>query len=258
MKIYFDVPFFLTALVLITGLISLFDILFLAKKRIDKKAYPIVIEYARSFFPMLLLVWAIRSFLIQPYRVPSGSLEPTILPGDFIVVNQFAYGLRFPVFNTKFLNISEPKQGDIALFRYPKNPSIIYVKRVIGLPGDHVAYRNKVLTINGTRMNQIPLGMDLDEEGKFSIPVQVRIEKLGDVVHKIFIRPGYKEWEDIDIVVPKNSYFMMGDNRDSSEDGRAWGFVPEENLIGKAFGTWMSWDSENMDVRWSRIGKGIH
>lgn len=258
MKIFFDVPFILTALVLISGVIVLIDILFLARKRSAQQDKPVVIEYARSFFPMLLLVWAIRSFVIQPYRVPTGSLEPTVLPGDFIIVNQFAYGLRFPVLNKKFFKVGEPKRGDIALFRYPKDPSTIFVKRVIGLPGDHVVYQNKVLTINGQRMQQIPLGMDLDVEGKFFIPVQARFEQLGKVNHRIFIRPGSKEWEHIDVVVPKDSYFMMGDNRDGSSDSREWGFVPEKNLVGKAFGIWMSWDGENMRVRWDRIGKAIN
>ena len=257
MKIFFDVPFILTALVLISGTIVLLDVLFLARRRFPPKKQPLIVEYARSFFPMLFLVWAIRSFLIQPYRVPTGSLEPTVLPGDFIVVNQFAYGLRLPVLNTKFFNLGEPQRGDIALFRYPKDPSTIFVKRVIGLPGDHVVYQNKVLTINGQRMQQIPLGMDLDVEGRFFTPVQVRIEQLGKVSHKIFIRPGSKEWEKIDVVVPMDAYFMMGDNRDGSSDSREWGFVPEKNLVGKAFGVWMSWDAGNMQVRWNRIGKKI-
>jgi len=255
MKFSFDLPFILTSLVLISGAIALIDILFLAKKRAAHKNQPLVIEYARSFFPMLLLVWLIRSFLIQPYRVPTGSLEPTILPGDFIVVNQFAYGLRFPVLNIKFFSIGEPKRGDIALFRSPVD-SIILVKRVIGLPGDHVVYKDKILTINGRQMLQTPAGMDLDMEDKFSTPVQVRIERLDNVEHKIFIKSG-KEWEKIDVVVPAKSYFMMGDNRDSSADSRSFGSMPEKNLIGKAFGIWLSWDSEGARVRWERIGKKI-
>src|SRR3989304_8281118 len=241
-NISFDVPFVLTSLVLLTGFIALLDILFFAKKRPVDKKQSIIIEYSRSFFPVLLLVLLIRSFLIQPYRVPTGSLVPTVLPGDFIVVSQYAYGLRLPVLNTKIFNIGEPKRGDIVLFRFPDDISIIYVKRVIGLPGDHVTYRNKILTVNNIVMQQMPFGMDLDTEGGFSVPVQVRIEKLDQVTHKIFIRPGYKESEDVDVVVPQNSYFMMGDNRDSSKDSREWGFVPEANLVGKAFGIWMSWD----------------
>lgn len=258
MNFSFDLPFILTSLVLISGVIALVDILFLAKKRAAHKKQPLIIEYARSFFPVLLLVWVIRSFLIQPFRVPTGSLEPTIMPGDFIVVSQFAYGLRFPVLNIKFFNIGEPKRGDIALFRSPPNPSILYVKRVIGLPGDHVVYKDKILTINGKEMVQTPAGMDLDLEGKFSTPVQVRVERLdNNVEHKIFIKEGRHESEKIDVIVPARSYFMMGDNRDSSADSRSWGFMPEKNLIGKVFGVWMSWNSQGMKIRWDRIGKKV-
>ena len=258
LNISFDVPFVLTSLVLLTGFIALLDILFFAKKRSADKKQPIIIEYSRSFFPVLLLVLLIRSFLIQPYRVPTGSLIPTVLPGDFIVVSQYAYGLRLPVLNNKIFNIGEPKRGDIVLFRFPGDKSILYVKRVIGLPGDHVVYRNKVLIINNIIMMQTPFGMELDAEGGFSMPVQVRIENLDKVTHKIFIRPGYKEYEDVDVVVPQDSYFMMGDNRDGSNDSREWGFVPEENLVGRAFGIWMSWDSEKTGIRWERIGKKLY
>lgn len=257
MTFQFDVPFILTSLVFISGLVSLVDVLFLAKKRAAHSTQPIVIEYARSFFPMLLLVWIIRSFLIQPYKVPTGSLEPTILPVEFIVVNQFTYGLRLPVLNTKIYKIGEPTRGDIALFRFPKDPRVLFVKRVIGLPGDHIVYKNKTLTINGVLMQQEVVGMDLDVEGKFAVPVQVKIEHLGKIQHKIFVRPGIRETEEVNVVVPPNSYFMMGDNRDSSLDSRIWGIVPEENLVGKAFGIWMSWDSVRTRVRWERIGSKI-
>lgn len=255
---FFDVPLILTLLVLISGGIALFDILFLAKKRAAGAAQPVIIEYARSFFPMLLLVWSIRSFLVQPYRVPTGSLEPTILPGDFIVVSQFAYGIRLPVLNTKILNVGEPKRGDIALFHSTTSPMLL-IKRVIGLPGDHIVYKDKILTINDKQISQIPLGMDLDVEkkGEFSTPVHVRSEQLDAVEHKIFIKPGLREWENVDVVVPAESYFMMGDNRDSSSDSRSWGFVPEKNLIGKALYVWMSWDAENSRIRWNRIGEKI-
>ncbi|MBU0743748.1 MAG: signal peptidase I [Gammaproteobacteria bacterium] len=257
--IAFDVPSVLTALVFISGIIALLDILVFSKKRPKDKKIPLWSEYARSFFPIFLLVLCIRSFLIQPYRVPTGSLAPTVLPGDFIVVNQYAYGLRLPVLNAKVLNIREPKRGDIALFRYPGDLNKLYVKRVIGLPGDHIVYRNKTLSINGDVAWQTPFGMALDTDGNgFVTPVQVKIENLGKVVHKIFVKSGYKEWENIDIVVPPASYFMMGDNRDNSEDGRSWGFVPEANLVGKAFATWMSWDSEKNSVRWKRIGKSLY
>lgn len=248
--------FWLTMLVLVTGAIALWDIVFLAKRRGDAKANWLI-ENARSFFPVLFVVLLIRSFLIQPYQVPTGSLEPTVMPGDFIVVSQFNYGFRLPITNTKIIPTGEPKTGDIVLFYWPKNPKIIFVKRVIGTPGDHITYHQKILTVNGKRAWQVPMGMDLDNEGAFPVPVQIRIEQLGNVSHKIAIRPGVNYGENFDLIVPKGQYFMMGDNRDGSDDSRAWGFVPEENLIGKAFGIWMSWDGKNKNVRWERIGKAI-
>jgi signal peptidase I len=261
MNITFDFMFFLTLTVIITGIISLIDILFFAKKRVaNNSKQPIIIEYSRSFFPVLLLVLLIRAFLIQPYRVPSGSLEPTVLPGDFIVVNQFAYGLHLPVINTRFIKINEPKVGEIALFRWPSNPHIVFVKRVIGVPGDHISYKNKILTVNGKVASQLDIGMDLDQDPALaaSPTVELKIENLPTLAHKIFIRKGVNENGDFDIVVPSNSYFMMGDNRDGSDDSRDWGFVPEENLIGKAFGIWMSWNVETNSIRWDRIGKSIY
>lgn len=259
MKFYFDFPFILTCLVLLSGIISLIDIFFLAKKRkaSGRAKQPLVAEYSRSFFPILLLVWLVRSFLVSPYRVPSGSLAPTILPGDLIVVNQYAYGLRLPVSNWKIINVGEPQVGDIALFRWPPDPSVLFIKRVIGTPGDHVVYHDKVLTINGVTMKQKPLGMDLDFENNLAIPVKVEMENLSTLAHKIFVHEESTKYDNFDIVVPQGNYFMMGDNRDGSDDSRDWGFVPEENLIGKGFGIWFSWDAENYKVRWSRIGKAI-
>ncbi|KPJ67906.1 MAG: signal peptidase [Coxiella sp. DG_40] len=260
MNISFDFPLILTSLVLITGLISLIDILFFAAKRkkIGKKK-SIFIDYSRSFFPILLIVLLIRSFLIQPYRVPTGSLMPTILPGDFIAVNQFAYGLRLPVVNYKIVNIGEPKHGDIALFRWPNNPKIIFVKRVVGIPGDHVVYRNKTLYVNGKVADQKLIGKTLDiEPDNTPVVVQKRLEDLLGVKHYIFVRESDGYIGTVDTVVPKNNYFMMGDNRDASDDSRYWGFVPEQNLIGKAFLVWMSWDSVKREIRWHRIGEKIH
>lgn len=257
-QIFFDIQTILTLLTLMTGIVVLLDVLIFSKKGPYNKFWMLVVEYLRSFFPVFLLVLLIRSFLIQPYKVPTGSLEPTVLPVEFIVVNQYAYGLRLPMLNTKIVNIGEPKRGDIALFRYPKDPSTLFIKRVIGLPGDHIVYHNKILTINNNTVWQTPFGMDLDMEGGFPVPVQVKIETLGDVTHKIFIKPGYKEWESTDVIVPSGSYFMMGDNRDGSNDSREWGFVPEENLVGKAFGVWMSWDPQRKRIRWDRIGTKLN
>jgi signal peptidase I len=259
MNINFDFPFFLTALVLLSGVISGADILFFDKKRkaVGRKK-PAIVEYSRSFFPALFLVLVIRSFVIQPYTVPSGSLEPTILPGDFIAVNQFEYGLRLPVLNTKVKMMSEPKIGDIALFRFPKNPSKVYVKRVIGTPNDHIVYKDKVLTINGHEAKQADLGEGLDYEANVALAANLKKETLPNgVVHNILVRNGANTGMDFNIHVPENSYFMMGDNRDGSDDSRDWGYVPEENLIGKAFGIWMSWDGMANNIRWERIGKKI-
>ncbi|MDR1012531.1 MAG: signal peptidase I [Coxiellaceae bacterium] len=257
LNIAFDISCILTALVFITGMIILFDIILFSRKSSMNMKISSAVECARTFFPIFLLVLLIRSFIIQPYRVPTSSLAPTVLPGDFIVVKQYAYGLKLPVLNIKILEIGEPQRGDIALFRYPYNPNTLYVKRVIGLPGDHVVYRNKILIINEVKMKQIPLGIDLDIEKWFITQVQVRLENLDLVTHKIFVKPGYKELEHIDVVVPRGFYFVMGDNRDNSSDSREWGFVPEANLVGKAFGIWMSWDSEKKSIRWQRIGKKL-
>lgn len=259
MPIHFDFPFILTAIVLISGFIALLDKLFLAKRRVEKSIEtPWYIEYANSFFPILFTVLIIRSFIIQPYRVPTGSLEPTVAPGDFILVNQFAYGLRLPVLNTKIYAVGEPKLGDIVLFHWPVDTSIIFVKRVIGTPGDHVVYQNKQLTINGKIAPQKEVGLALDYEITPPAVVHHRTENLPNGInHSIFIRSNKNEDESFDLIVPDGEYFMMGDNRDNSGDSRYWGFVPEENLIGKVFASWMSWDSINHTVRWERIGKKI-
>jgi signal peptidase I len=253
-----DFPFILTSVVLLCGLIALLDLLFWRRKRkMEQRAEPIIVEYARSFFPVLLIVLLIRSFLVQPFRVPTGSLEPTVQPGDLIVVNQFAYGLRLPVLNTKIVAVGEPKVGDIALFRLPLNPAVVYVKRVVGTPGDHIVYKNKMLAINGKTMKQEPFGSGEAIEYSTGQPVELKLEHLTNVDHRIYIRPYANLDEDFDIVVPEGHYFMMGDNRDNSGDSREWGFVPEKNLIGKAFGVWMSWDSKKFRVRWDRIGSII-
>ncbi len=258
-------PATLTALVAGCGLIALIDILFFRRKRL-KAGYKesVIVENARSFFWVLLLVWVIRSFIIQPYRVPSGSLQPTVEPGDFLVVNQFAYGLHFPVTNDKLVSIGEPKRGDIVLFYAPPNPSIVFVKRLVGLPGDHVKYQDKVLYINGKEMAQQDMGNTVDDEPPLGgnpeehIPVSLKKENLDGVVHSIYVMPPDTGLTaNVDVIVPPGNYFMMGDNRDNSDDSRTWGTVPEKNLIGKAFRIWMSWDSLNHRVRWNRIGMAV-
>jgi signal peptidase I len=260
MPIHIDFPFILTFFVVATGLIALADILFFAKKRLgnEQATMPYIIEFSRSFFPALLLVWIVRSFIIQPYRVPTGSLEPTVLPGDFIVVKQFSYGLRLPVINQKIAKVGKPERGDIALFHWPVDTSKLFVKRVIGLPGDHIIYKDKVLTINGKEMAQTYVGKaeDIEQDGLVS-QVDQKIENLDGIKHRIFIKPDENNLINIDVTVPEGHYFMMGDNRDDSDDSRSWGFVPEQYLVGKAFGIWMSWDARDHRIRWHRIGKPV-
>lgn len=260
MPINYDFPFYLTLLVLLTGILTFVDKFFLEKKRtMAGKKQPWYFDYSRSFFPALFFVLIIRSFIVQPYRVPTGSLEPTVMPGDFILVQQYSYGVRLPVLQTKILNTGEPKRGDIALFYYPEDTSIRFVKRVIGLPGDHVVYKNKVLTINGKEMKQEVVGPDLNEDpGQLPQPVMRKREQLGKVPHDIFISQDRGWFQEIDVNVPVGHYFMMGDNRDNSADSRYWGFVPEAYLIGRAFAVWMSWDTNKSWIRWNRLFTGIH
>jgi len=256
----FNFAFYLTLAVVITGVITSLDIIVFRKRRTTNGSkQSVIIEYSRAFFPILLVVWVLRSFLIQPYRVPTGSLEPTVMPGDFIAVSQFSYGLRFPIFNKKFLNVGEPHRGDIALFHWPVNPKTVFVKRVIGLPGDHIIYKNKVLTINGVEAKQkfIKQTYDYGNGPGQTRRVYEMQENLDGVKHDIFIQPVGGETRDYNLTVPPHEYFMMGDNRDNSDDSRSWGYVPEQNLIGKAFAVWMSWDLVHHRVRWDRIGRGL-
>ena len=245
----------LLLLSLISGFIYLLDVAFWEKKRTKNQKPNKIIEYSRSFFPVFLAVLVLRSFLIEPFRIPSGSLEPTLLVGDFVAVNKFAYGLRLPVIEKKVISIANPKTGEIAVFRWPPDPSFDFIKRVIGVPGDKIGYHNKVLTVNGKEAKQTFVAYTTDESsGK---PVSKYKEDLNGVVHDIFIRTDVPA-TDFDIVVPAGDYFMMGDNRDDSADSRFWGFVPDAYLRGKAFLVWMSWNSKTGTIRWSNIGKLIH
>jgi signal peptidase I len=245
----------LVILSVITGLIGLLDLLYFSKKR-PKGAHPSkIIEYSRSLFPVFFTVLLLRSFIIEPFRIPSGSLEPTLLVGDFLAVNKFKYGLRLPVLETKILPISEPAKGQIAVFRWPPNPSFDYIKRVIGVPGDHVVYRNKVLFINDKEMKQEFIEYTTDESSGRAVS-RYR-ENLNGEVHDIYTRADIAA-VDLDITVPAGNYFMMGDNRDDSADSRFWGFVPEANLRGKASFVWMSWNGQTGSIRYKSIGKFIH
>ncbi|PJD95197.1 MAG: signal peptidase I [Legionella sp.] len=245
----------LVLLSLFSGVIYLLDILFWEKKRATGQKPGRIIEYARSFFPVFITVLVLRSFLVEPFRIPSGSLEPTLLVGDFVAVNKFAYGLRLPVIEKKVASIANPKNGDIAVFRWPPEPKFDYIKRVIGLPGDKVSYHNKVLTINGQEAKQKFVAYTIDESS--GRPVTQYKEDLNGITHDIFVRADVPA-VDFDVEVPEGQYFMMGDNRDDSADSRFWGFVPDSYLRGKAFLVWMSWNGKTDNLRWSKIGRLIH
>jgi len=219
---------------------------------------PVVVEYAKSFFPVILAVLLLRSFVVEPFRIPSQSMMPTLLVGDFILVNKFDYGLRLPVVNWKILPVGEPHRGDVVVFRYPRNPSVDYIKRVVGLPGDHISYYHKTVYVNGKPMPQHKDGSYMGIGAGVSMSgASLRTEDLGGVKHKILVMPNTPGLEG-EYVVPKGRYFVMGDNRDNSNDSRYWGTVPEKNLVGKAFLIWMNWDPSNGGVNWSRIGHTIH
>jgi len=215
---------------------------------------PILVEYARSFFPVLLVVLVLRSFFFEPFRIPSGSMIPTLLIGDYILVNKFAYGVRLPVVHTKVLDTGKPERGDVAVFRFPSDPRLDYIKRVVGLPGDTVTYADKTLYVNGDQVAITGGEAYVDPVSDALVSgATLRREQLGEVEHDILVFEqgfsGSRAYE-----VPEGHYFMVGDNRDKSNDSRFWGFVPEENLVGKARFIWMHW---NGGILWSRLGETI-
>ncbi len=220
---------------------------------------PLLVEYSRAFFPVILVVFLLRAFLVEPFRIPSGSMEPTLRIGDFILVNKFTYGLRLPILNKKILAIHEPKRGDVMVFRFPGDPSVDYIKRVVGLPGDHVVYGDKKLFINGKPMEQSPDGSFVySEGGEQGIQSRKVKENLDGVTHDVLLSD-MPDQMPMEFTVPPGQYFMMGDNRDRSNDSRYWGTVPEENIVGKAFLIWFSWDFEDDGgVLWRRLGHTIH
>ncbi len=276
--IHFDLELALVIGTLITGGVWLLDKAILGdkrRKRALEKSYnavhsqeavehrnkdyrePWFIDLCKSFFPILLIVLILRSFVAEPFRIPSGSMMPTLLHGDFILVNKFSYGIRLPVWHTKILDVGAPNRGDVAVFRFPSNPADDYIKRVIGLPGDHIAYRDKKLYINGELVpqekngtyygegaNSVMNGATILREDLQSHPHDILLKKIG------FSVPG-------EFTVPNNHFFVMGDNRDQSSDSRIWGFVPEENLVGRAFLVWMNWDFAGKKFNFKRIGKKI-
>lgn len=220
----------------------------------NKPKQPLVVEYARSFFPVFFIVLIVRSFIVEPFHIPSGSMIPTLRIGDFVLVNKFAYGIRLPLSHDKIIDIGEPQRGDVVVFRYPPDPKIDYIKRIIGVPGDHIVYKNETLYVNGKRIKDTPLGW---YSGPHVPEARVGVEHLDGVDHKILTLPGV-EGKEGSWVVPPHQYFAMGDNRDNSADSRYWGFVPEKNLIGKAFIIWMNWSGFPSMPLWSRIGTTVN
>lgn len=221
-------------------------------RRIRKE--PLLVEYARSFFPIILVVLVLRSFLVEPFRIPSGSMMPTLLAGDFILVNKFSYGIRLPLVGTKVVDIGEPRRGDVVVFRFPKDPATDYIKRIVGLPGDRIRYQDKMVYINGEKAVQEYIGIYAGVGAALGMSgASLREEQLGEVRHQILIQNN-RHIAEGEFIVPEGHYFVMGDNRDNSNDSRFWGTVPEENLVGKAFMIWMNWDSAKGGVTWSRIG----
>ncbi|WP_038174251.1 signal peptidase I [Vibrio pacinii] len=287
----------LVIVTLVTGIVWVLEKLVFAKKRQAKlaeveaqthgldaatlnkvKNQPWWIENSVSIFPVIAAVLVLRSFIYEPFQIPSGSMMPTLLVGDFILVEKYAYGLKDPVWRTQLVETGKPERGDVVVFKYPPQPNIDYIKRVVGLPGDTVRYNSKkeicIQSAGESRCSDVKLSNV--EESPFiqnGIPLIQLDEKLGDVGHQILVNPlrrdrvelyqprnGVNEW-----VVPQGEYFVMGDNRDNSADSRYWGFVPEANLVGKAVGIWISFEFERGDdsvlpswiptgVRFNRIG----
>ena len=288
---HINFPLLLVIAVAVTGLLALFDRIWLAPgrrravaayeaqvaetdentlQRLNKE--PLLIEYGKSFFPVLAIVLILRSFLVEPFQIPSGSMKPTLEIGDFILVNKFAYGIRLPVLETKIIPIGDPQRGDVMVFRYPNDPRVNYIKRVVGLPGDRIGYTDKQLTVNGHVVERELLRTLEDDEVPAGHPLQalakvdIYQEQLGDASHEARYKamsqvPPAREWQ-----VPEGNYFMVGDNRDNSNDSRywsapemspeLWGMVPDSYIVGKAFAVWMHWPEPKLRnlPSFSRVG----
>lgn len=250
-----DLALILTLLTAVTGLVVAVDKFVLQKRRpgtpeASSRSAATVIEYSRSFFPVLFFVLIIRSFVFEPFRIPSGSMMPTLLQGDYIFVKKFAYGLRLPVTETEILETGRPERGDVVVFRLPEDPDINYIKRVVGLPGDRLEYVNHRLTVNGQPVSLSP-APDND-----SGVLPRFIEDLDGRSHSILIADPDNSMRDGVYEVPEDHYFMMGDNRDNSRDSRFLGPIPESHLVGEAVRIWMHMDGIEWPD-WGRIGKKI-
>lgn len=264
----FNLALILTLLTAFTGIVVLLNRLWYIKKREEagkgNLVFDTVIEYSRSFFPVLLFVLIVRSFVFEPFRIPSGSMMPTLFQGDFIFVKKYAYGLRWPVIEKKFIETGMPERGDVVVFRLPDNPSVNYIKRVVGLPGDRVVYSNHEIMVNGERVGLLrdeenPVEVIWDERRRREIPVPRWIEQLGERQHAILISDPAYSIRDGEYLIPEDQYFMMGDNRNNSTDSRFIGAIPERYLVGEATRIWMHLDlSDGLEwPDWSRIGTKI-
>ena len=253
-------------LLVATGVLWVYDHFFARKQRAADAPAPWWVEYGASFFPVILIVFGLRSFVVEPFKIPSGSMIPTLLVGDFILVNKWTYGIRLPVINKKIIDVNQPRRGEVMVFRYPADPSLDYIKRIVGLPGDKVEYIDKRLTINGEAVPISESGSYLHPDRLYYSPRYT--EKLGVAEHSVLIEreapafvpqvmnfPGRENCtytnRGVRCTVPEGHYFVMGDNRDASSDSRVWGFVPDENIVGRAFFIWFNFN----DMR--RIG-GFH
>jgi signal peptidase I len=262
-----------------TGVVWFADKLLLARRRPEGTPEPWWIEYPKSFFPVLLVVFLLRSFVAEPFKIPSSSMRPTLEVGDYILVNKFVYGLRLPVIEKKIVPLGDPQRGDVVVFRYPVNPSQDFIKRVVGVGGDVVEYRDKMLTVNGKPLPQAPDGTYSYLEGlRFETTERLRetaqgregpvqyttaVNPRAAPVYPQNVRPfpGRQNCDYNDrgftCKVPAGHYFMMGDNRDNSDDSRYWGFVPDDHIRGRAFFIWFNWDDIST-FAFKRIGNSIH
>ncbi|GIX33536.1 MAG: signal peptidase I [Lysobacterales bacterium] len=264
---HLDFALILVLLTFVSGAIWALDRLFFAPRRArlaqsgtkQRVREPTIVEYSRSLFPVFLIVLLLRSFLAEPFRIPSSSMLPTLEVGDFILVNKFAYGLRLPVLEWEFLRIGRPRRGDVVVFRYPLNPREDYIKRVVGIPGDVVEYRGKRLWVNGEELRYEPVGIYTASGDPGNDGAERLLEDLGGVRHEILVNPRVPpgavregRW-----TLGEGEYFVLGDNRDNSQDSRVWGPVPETHLKGRAFLIWMHWNGRRGGIDFERIGKVI-
>ena len=248
----FDFSAIMVLLVAGSGAIWALDSIFFAPRRnataasasdvASEPRLPIIVDYARSFFPIFLVVLILRSFLVEPFRIPSGSMIPTLLVGDFILVNKYNYGIRLPLINKKIIDLGTPERGDVVVFRYPQDPSTPFIKRVVGLPGDKIEYRDRRLFINDFEILPEYLGTYVGIKSSAQhTGAKIAQEDLLGHSHEILLTPRANN-PSFSGLVPAGNYFVLGDNRDNSRDSRYWGYVPDENLVGRAFMIWMNWD----------------